>query len=117
MNKISTYEELLAERHRLEAQLVEDRAVIAAEANAIREKLAPVFSVISFLEIFQRKPNQSLLSFGADVGLDLLLRQKLLKRSNWLTRLVVPWLAKGATGRILDKVTSKPKPQATEVVD
>ena len=109
MSKISNYDELLAERHRLEALMREHKATIATEIVVIKEKLHPIFALVSFLSIFQRKPNQSLLQFGADVGVELLLRQNLLAKSNWVTRLVLPFLAKGATAKVLEKLRSKPK--------
>lgn len=107
MTKISNYDELLAERLRLEDLLREHKATIATEVSVIKEKLHPIFSLVSFLSVFQRKPDQSLLQFGADVGVELLLRQKLLAKSNWITRLVLPFLAKGATAKVLEKIRSK----------
>ncbi|SHH92446.1 hypothetical protein SAMN04488109_6132 [Chryseolinea serpens] len=106
MTKISNYDELLAERLRLEGLLREHKATIATEVSVIKEKLHPIFSLVSFLSVFQRKPDQSLLQFGADVGVELLLRQKLLAKSNWITRLVLPFLAKGATAKVLEKLRS-----------
>ena len=109
MSKISNYNELLAERRRLEALMREHKATIATEVGVIKEKLHPIFALVSFLSIFQRKPNQNLLQFGADVGVELLLRQKLLAKSNWVTRLVLPFLAKGATAKVLEKLRPKSK--------
>ncbi|HEY5744605.1 MAG TPA: hypothetical protein VIU12_00885 [Chryseolinea sp.] len=109
MTKISNYNELLAERLRLEALMRDHKAIIATEVGVIKEKLHPIFSAISFLSVFQRKPNQNLLQFGADVGVELLLRQNLLAKSNWITRLVLPFLAKGATAKVLEKLRPKAK--------
>lgn len=107
MTRISNYEELLAERHRLEALIRDHKAVITTEADAIKEKLSPVFALLSFLGIFRRKPDQSLLQFGADIGVELLLRQKLLAKSSWISRLVLPFLAKGVTSSVFDKLKKK----------
>jgi len=109
MTRINNYNELLAERRRLEALLRVHKATIATEAGAIKEKLHPIFSLISFLGIFHRKPDQNLLQYGADLGVELLLRQKFLAKSNWITRLVLPFLAKGATAKVLEKIKSKTK--------
>jgi len=109
MTKISNYNELLAERLRLEALMREHKATIATEVGVIKERLHPIFALVSFLGIFQRKPNQSLLQFGADVGVELLLRQNVLAKSNWVTRFVLPFLAKGATAKVLEKIRSRPK--------
>ena len=117
MTKISNYNELLAERHRLEALIRDHKATIAIEVGVIKEKLHPLLSLVSFLSVFQRKPNQSLLQFGADVGVELLLRQKLLAKSNWITRLVLPFLAKGATAKVLEKLRPKAKQLEQETVD
>ena len=107
MTKINNYDELLAERLRLEGLLREHKATIATEVSAIKEKLHPIFSLVSFLGVFRRKPDQSLLQFGADVGVELLLRQNQVAKSNWITRLVLPFLAKGATAKVLEKIRSK----------
>ena len=114
MTKINNYTDLLAERNRLEALLREHKATIATEVGVIKENLHPVFALVSFLGIFQRKPNQSLLQFGADVGVELLLRQKLLAKSNWVTRLVLPFLAKGATANVLEKLRSSKAKQLVQ---
>lgn len=116
MTKINNYDELVAERRRLEALLREHKATIATEVDVIKAKLHPIFAVISFLGIFQRKPDQNLLQFGADVGIELLLRQKLLAKSNWITRLVLPFLAKGATAKVLEKIRPKSKQLVQETV-
>jgi len=117
MSKISNYTELLAERHRLEALMRDHKDTIATEVGLIKEKLHPIISLVSFLSIFQRKPNQNLLQFGADVGVELLLRQKLLAKSNWITRLVLPFLAKGATAKVLEKIRPKSKQIVQETAD
>ncbi|MBL0745100.1 hypothetical protein [Chryseolinea lacunae] len=107
MTRISNYEELMAERHRLEALIREHKTVITTEAHAVKEKLSPIFALLSFVGIFKRKPDQSLLQFGADIGVELLLRQKLLAKSNWVSRLVLPFLAKGVTSTVFDKLKKK----------
>ena len=107
MKKISNYADLVAERVRLEEKLVERKASFRREVDELKAKVAPVTSALRFMGIFKRKPDQSLLKFGADVGIELLVRNRLLAKSNWITRMIVPFLLKGVTSGALSAVKQK----------
>lgn len=103
MNKISTYDELLAERRRLEADLIAQKAYIKNHMNAVRERLEPVSKVISFVGGFKSKPGSTLLKIGSNIGIDLLVRQKL-KKAGWLAKLVLPLVLKFTASKTIDNV-------------
>jgi hypothetical protein len=108
MNRISNYEELLAERRRIEMIIADRKETLHERVNSIKEKIAPLVSVLS---IFNGKKSEgdgksSLLKVGSSVAIDLLVGQKLLKSASWFTKLVVPSLLKMVSSKVIDR-TSK----------
>lgn len=103
MNKISNYNELLAERKVLETRIIEQKAIINNGISEIKVKLAPFMYLLPVLNIFKKKDSgSSLLKFAATAGIDLLVGQKLLSKSNWLIRLIVPMLLKSVTKKAIE---------------
>ncbi len=102
MNKINNYSELVAERKMLEARIVEQKAVINNGISELRSKLEPFLYLLPVLNIFKKKPSGgSLLKFVATAGIDLLVGQKLLSKSNWLMKLIVPMFLKNVTAKAI----------------
>lgn len=104
MSKISNYEELVAERVRIQQMLALQKAEINAEISELKDRLKPVTGLLSF---FKRDKNPSIKSTaiqtGANIGIDVLLRNTLLGRAGWLARLIVPFMAKKISSRIIEK--------------
>lgn len=104
MSRISNYDELVAERIRIQQMLALQKAQLNAEINELKDRLKPVTGLLSF---FKRDKNPSVKStamqIGANIGIDVLLRNTLLGRAGWLARLVVPFVAKKISSRIIDK--------------
>jgi hypothetical protein len=100
MNKINNYQELVAERIRLEGELQLQKAVLTTEMTAIKNQLEPLVDFVSILGVFKKKENgiSPLIKIGVSLGIDLL-SGKLLAQSNWLTRGVLPNLIKGLVNR------------------
>ncbi len=98
MTKINNYEELLAERKRVEANIVEQRLTLKAGLQDIKEKLQPFMYLLPILNIFKKNDtNHSLMSAATSVGIDLFVGQKLLSKAGWFTRLFVPMILKGVS--------------------
>ncbi len=114
MTQISNYTELRAERIRLEGELRKQKAILKSEIRSVKEKLEPVGDVISFLGIFKKKETgtQSLLKTGVSLGIDLLVRDKLLSKAGWIMRAVLPLVLKGISNQFIKK-----KAPVTELVD
>ena len=103
MKKISNYRELVAERLRLEQELAVQKAEINGEVQEIKNRLKPVSGLLSF---FNTDKNSSLKStamqVGANIGIDVLLRNTLLGKASWLTRLIVPFIAKKLSSKVIE---------------
>jgi uncharacterized protein (DUF2342 family) len=110
MTKISTYEELVAERKRLEGELLVQKAYIKSKVTAIKEKFEPIGKIISFFGGTKNSNNSSkgsaLLKLGSTVGIDLLIGQKL-KKAGWLTRMILPVIMKLTAQKTIDTVQHK----------
>jgi hypothetical protein len=105
MTKINNYEELVAERIRLQNELQKQKSFFKAEINEVKTKLEPIGDVISFLGIFRGKntaSRPSLLKTGVSMGIDLLVRDKLSK-ANWVIRALIPAVLKGISNQIIKK--------------
>ena len=102
MNKISNYAELVAERKVLEARIATQKEVINAGISEVKSKLEPFLYLLPILNIFKKDTSSgSLLKFATSAGIDLLVGQKLLSKSNWLMRLIVPLFLKKVTTKAL----------------
>lgn len=106
MSRISNYEELVAEKKKLEADLRRQKAFINAKVNTIREKFEPLRRVFAFFEKVKSSPTSSLLKLGSNVGIDVLVKQKLAK-AGWLARLLLPIALKFTASKTIDKVQQK----------
>ena len=106
MTRISTYEELVAERKRLEADLIIQKGYVKGQINSLKEKFEPVTRIMSFIGGFKTNTGSSLLKLGSSVGIDLLVGSKL-KSAGWLTRMVVPLVMKLTAQKTIDKVKER----------
>lgn len=109
MSKISNYEELVQERRRLEHELRKQKNILRMEVEEIKEKIQPVVKVASFLGIFKKKekPASALLKLGSSVGIDYLVRDKLLGRAGWITRMAASTVLKGISAFMINKRQAK----------
>ncbi len=102
MTRINNYEELLAERKRVEANIVEQRLMLKAGLQEVKEKLEPFMYLLPILNIFKKKDtNHSLMNAATSVGIDLFVGQKLLSKAGWFTRLIVPMILKGVSSLVM----------------
>ena len=107
MNRINTYEELVAERKRLEGDLLVQRTYIKTHLHDISRKMRPITRVIGLLSSFNGSSKGSaLLKLGSTVGIDLLIGQKL-KKAGWLAKLLVPLAMKLTAQKTIDKVQER----------
>lgn len=101
MSRINNYEELVAERRRVQGKIVEQKLSIHQDIRDLKEKLEPLFSLLPVLNIFSgKRPNNSFLKGVTSLGIDLLAGPKLAK-ANWLVRLFVPMFLKGISSQAL----------------
>jgi len=102
MTRINNYEELLAERKRVESNIAGQRLVLKAGLQDVKEKLQPFMYLLPILNIFKKKDtNHSFMSAATSVGIDLFVGQKLLSKAGWFTRLFVPMILKGVSSIVM----------------
>lgn len=104
MATITNLQELHAEKYRLEAELRLQKAIIESEVQRLKRKFDVVGRVKSFFGVgdgqsFGSAPQA--LKAGANLGIDLV-GHGVLRRAGWITRLVVPLMAKKISSTLLD---------------
>jgi hypothetical protein len=103
MNRINNYAELMIERKRLENRIVEQKLEMQEDFNRLKSKMEPFFLWLPVLNIFKNKePSHPIWTIISSMGIDLL-GQKFLSKTNWITRFIVPLLAKGVTSRVISQ--------------
>jgi hypothetical protein len=109
MRIIKTYEDLLAEKEELTAQLSIQKAFIKQDVKAIKEELKPASDIIGlFRKMGTKDKSNPAVVFGVDVATDLFIKNTLLRKGGWLTRLIVPFLVKNLSTHWLTPKTNKP---------
>ena len=109
MARITNLQELLAEKSRLQAELELQKVIIESEVARIKKKFDPVRKVMAFFGAGSENKTGSAppaLKIGAGIGIDLL-GLKMLRRAGWITRFVVPLIAKKISSGLLDKFRRK----------
>lgn len=106
MNRINNYAELMAERKNLEATLQIQKATLNSQLNALKERFEPLAKVVSFLGGLNKKPGSSLLKVGTNMGIALLVRNKLAK-TGWLAKLILPFILKYTAAKTIDSVQER----------
>ena len=95
MNNITTYDDLIQEKRRLKLMLEERKILVQAEFEEIKVKLKPVTHVIEMVEKLSTKDKSNpLLNVGIDLGVNLLLKNLLLRNAGFIVKLLVPLMAK-----------------------
>ena len=104
MSKIRTYQDLLEEKKHLEVELFNKRGLIRKDVADLKEEWRPITDLLSSLgKITTKGKTSPLLAIGIDIIGEVLVKNILLTRSGWITRLVVPFLAKNFSTHILNK--------------
>lgn len=104
MTKINNYIELVAQRKRIEQELAIQKAQIQDEIQEIKDKLKPVTGLLSFFNTSKKQSlKSSAMQVGANIGIDVLLRNTLLGKAGWLARLILPFVAKKISSKVIEK--------------
>jgi hypothetical protein len=105
MTRINNYDDLVAERIRTKLLIEDRKQIIQDRIEDITNKVEPIFSVLSALNVFKKNDsgsgNHSALRLGSALAIDLFVGQKLLKNAGWLTRLLVPTLLKTISAGVI----------------
>src|SRR6476469_4528702 len=100
--RIQTYEDLIEEKQRLETLLATKKLEISEDWVGVKQNLTPVTNIFSFLGKFtKRNKSNPLLSMGLDVAGDVFLKRMILRRADWITRLLLPMFIKNYSSNVL----------------
>jgi hypothetical protein len=102
--QITNYKELLQEKARLKALLVEQEMLIKEDWQLIKEDLKPVvLAGTTIRNLLTRKAGMSAVQLGVNLLADGFVKKILLSRTSWLTRWVVPFLIKNYGSHLVDE--------------
>ncbi|HWA33154.1 MAG TPA: hypothetical protein VG737_03440, partial [Cyclobacteriaceae bacterium] len=72
------------------------------DVKNLREELRPVSHAVGLLgKLTTKDTSNPAVTFGVDVAGDLLIKNTLLRRGGWLSRLIVPFLVKNLSTHLL----------------
>ncbi len=107
MNKITTFNQLLAEEKRLSEKLALQKNEVMNEWQQTKNHLKPLGNVVGFVsKLGAKNSSNPLLNMGLDIGLDVVLQKLLLGRAGFLAKLFVPALVRNS-GNIIDGKAGK----------
>ncbi|MBB6001986.1 hypothetical protein [Arcicella rosea] len=94
--KIENIEQLKAEKLKLENSILIAKAKLSEDITNLQSAIQPVRQMVDVSKnlFVESNRNNSLVNIGLDLGVDMLLRNSLLRGSSWLIRLAVPYFAK-----------------------
>lgn len=101
---ITTYEDLLQEKQRLQQKLVLQTADFKHHSAVLKEKLNPVEKVAGIVKNLTTPDTRNpLVNTGLNLAIDMLLRGFYLSRIGWLPKLVVPFVLKNLSSNVVNK--------------
>lgn len=104
--KIETYDDLLAEKARLEELAKAQKALVRDDFELVKDGVRPIGRTISnaysLVHSLTTRPKSSspLINLGLDFGVELLVKRMLLANSGWLVRVVVPYLVRNYSAKL-----------------
>ncbi|HTE24557.1 hypothetical protein [Flavitalea sp.] len=99
---ITSYEDMMQEKQRLEALLVAQKELIELDLQGLKSDLKPATNVISFIGSFKKKTaSNPLLGIAVGLSTDILMRKLLFKRAGWAVKTVLPFLMRRVTRNLV----------------
>ena len=104
IKQINSYKELLEEKTRLKALLIQQELQIKEDWHLLKEDLKPAVMVGATLKkLFTRKAGSSAAQLGINLVADGLIKKVLLSKTGVLTRWLIPFLIKNYASHLVDK--------------
>ena len=105
MNNISNYEDLLAERKRLENEIEHQKTNLKVELIEVKKQFQPIFELISsYQNLTKQEGKSSLVKTGLSIGMGLLTsNNNIVSKSVSLAALLLPFLWKRVREKQLNK--------------
>jgi hypothetical protein len=101
MKEIKSLKELKAEKARLKLQLSSTEELIREDVEWINQELSPLRQAGKLFSSAMVNKNHGILNNGVRFTIDGILKNLILSRAGWITRLVVPYLAKNLSSNYI----------------
>lgn len=102
--RVMTYNDMLEEKARLQNLLKAQKELIQLDIADIKAELRPATKVLKFVgKVGDTTKKNPILGFALGVGTDLLLRKFLFKKVGWAAKIVLPFIVRSASSRMLSK--------------
>ena len=106
--RFTSYKELLKEKQQLEVLLQAQKQVIRCDVEEIKLKMQPVKEALEFVKkITTRDRSNLLLDLGSDIAINSLVKNFILSRAGWLTKLIVPFFVKNYSSHFIAEQKDK----------
>lgn len=103
IKEINSYKELLEEKARLQALLIEQELQIRNDWQSLKEELKPAAMVgATIKKLFTRKAGTTAALIGVNLLADGLVKKVLLSKTGWITRWIIPFLIKNYASHFVD---------------
>jgi hypothetical protein len=101
---IRTYDDLLAEKKRLQALLHSQKQVIRQDIDELKQELVPVKTAINFVgKLTTQDHSNPLISGTFNTVIDLVMRKVVLARAGWFTKFIIPYFIKNFSSHVIDE--------------
>jgi len=109
MNKrFRSYEELLKEKQQLEILLQAQKEVIRYDIQELKAKVQPIKDAFEFVKKITTKDKTSiLLNIGSDIAINTVVKNFILSRAGWFTKLIIPYFLKNYSSHFLAEQRDK----------
>jgi len=106
--RFSSYKDLLKEKQQLEVLLQAQKEVIRCDVEEIKLKLQPVKEALEFVKKITTKDKTNLFfDLGSDIAINTLVKNFILSRAGWLTRIVVPFFLRNYSSHFIAEQKDK----------
>lgn len=106
--RFTSYDDLLKEKQQLEILLQAQKEVIRYDVEEIKLKLQPVREALEFVKKITTKDRSNLLlDLGSDIAINTLVKNFILSKAGWLTRLVIPFFLKNYSSHFIAEQKDK----------
>ena len=103
--KMRAYDQLLLEEQQLEEDLRFHRKRIIDKWQHLKASVQPAVIGMKLAEnvLTRAETNNPVLNTGINWAIDLLVKKWILKKSGWITKMLVPFVIKNITSNVIQK--------------
>ena len=103
--KMRAYDQLLREEQQLEEHLRFHRKRIIDKRQHLKASVHPAVIGMKLAEnvLARAETNNPVLNTGVNWAIDLLVKKWILKKSGWITKMLVPFVIKNITSNVIQK--------------